>query len=168
MIEWKGRQYFIEVMDRIAAAGVLLVQDSEGWHCSDEMTAQVIVDAYTLDDAKSFICGQIIERSKAARDKKLQSVSPGEMAAWYMKLSQARAFAMSGLVSDAPDLVAEAEARGVTLAELCAKVDSNAKALAALEATIAGREGFHKDKVRALTTFEDVAAYDFSTGWPEV
>lgn len=168
MINWSGQQYFSGVMDRIAAAGISLFEDGEGWKCSDEFVAQVIIDSYTLDDAKDLICGRIIEHSKALRDRKLQSVSPGEMAAWYLKLSQSKAFAASGLATDAPDLVAEAEARGITLAELCAKVDANAKALAALEAAIAGREGFHKDKVRAMTSFEDVAHYDYRTGWTEV
>lgn len=168
MINWQSKNKFIELMDTLANAGINVYEDSDGWHCSDEILAQAIVDSFTLDEAKECICAKISLYAKKLRDTKLQSVSPGEMAAWYMKLSQARAWASSGLATDAPDLVAEAAIRGITLAELCAKVDENAKALSLLEASIAGREGFHRDSVRALSDFESVAQYDYFSGWPSV
>lgn len=168
MINWNGQEMFIEVQDRIARTGILLYQDNEGWFCSNPILAQEIVDAYTLDEAKQSVCTKIIAYSKYLRDIKLESVSPGEMASWYMKLSQARKWAVTQLDSDAPDLVVEATVRGISLAELCDKVESNARQLALLEASIAGKEGYHKDKVNKLTSFYEVATYDYLAGWPSV
>ena len=168
MITWNGQQLFLDLQDKIALAGILLYEDGEGWKCSNPTLAQEIIDAYTLEEAKQSVITKIIAHSKYLRDIKLDSVSPGEMASWYMKLSQARTWARTGLEADAPDLALEAAVRGSTLAELCEKVEANARILAFLDASIAGKEGYHKDKVSKLTSFYEVANYDYLAGWPSV
>lgn len=165
---FNGKDKFISVMDRIAQSGIYLIQDNLGYHCSDPIAAQAIIDAFTLDEAKTYICELILQKGKNLRDEKLQSVSPGEMASWYMKLAEARVFSKTGNAEDAPALALEAQVRGVSLADLCALVDANAQALSSLEAVIAGNEGRHKDAVKLLQSFDAVAEYDYSTGWPAI
>ena len=165
---FNGRDKFISMMDRFTEHGIDVVQDSLGYQCSSPIEAQAVIDSFTIDDARDQICQMILEKGKALRDEKLQSVSPGEMASWYMKLAEARSFSKTGNAEDAPALALEAQVRGVSLADLCALVDANAQALSSLEAVIAGNEGRHKDAVRLLQSFDAVAEYDYSTGWPAI
>ena len=40
--------------------------------------------------------------------------------------------------------------------------------IAGLEAQIGGTDGKHRDALTACATFDDVAAYNWRSGWPEV
>ena len=94
-----------------------------------------------------------------ARERIVRGTHPSEMASWSLKLAEAQA-------GGGPLLQTEADARGVPVSALVAKVQANAASLAMAEAAIAGTAGRHRDAIAAMTTIEDVAAYDFSAGWP--
>lgn len=152
--------------ERIRAAGHWLRCIDGAWQSSDDTAVQAIIDGYTLADTQAEVRARITARARALRDAAVAGISPAEMASWPIKRAEVIAYAGSGNAADAPMLAAEADARGVTLAEIVARVQGNATALAMLEAAIGGTEGRHRDAVKALTTFEAVLAYDDSTGWP--
>lgn len=117
-------------------------------------------------DAKAAVRAEIERAAAAMRAKFCAPTSPYEAASWPLKLAEARTYAASGDAADAPILSAEAAARGCTLPELLARVNSNAASLAALEAQIAGVSGRHRDALAGMTD-EEALAYDWRDGWPE-
>jgi hypothetical protein len=151
----------------IALAGETLVQVDGVWQASDTAAVQAIIDSYTLGQAKAEKMSSVLAHSKELRDKVVASISAGEMASWPIKRSEAEAFS-ADQTAPCPMLTAEAQARGIPLADLVAKVHANSARFSAAEAAIGGTDGKHRDAIAALTTFEEVAAYDFSTGWPEI
>lgn len=153
--------------DKLASLGITLTQRDGVWMSSNNGFAQAIIDTYTLAETQDEVCNEIEAFAAALRNKHVSNISPAEMASWSIKLAEAAAFAATGDPASAPLLGIEATARGCTLADLIGKVNGNAGNLAALEAAIAGTSGKHRDAVRALTTFADVLAYDWHTGWPE-
>lgn len=153
---------------RIQQLGHILREENGAFVSSDEVVVQAIIDAYSLADAQAYKAAEISSHAKRLRDKVIRSISAGEMASWPIKLAEAAKYATTGQASDAPMLSAEAQARGIDLAALVAKVGGNAATFAALEAQIGGIDGRHRDSVKALTTFAEISAYDFSGGWPEV
>ncbi len=90
----------------------------------------------------------------------------GELASWPVKLSEAVKFAATGDSSLCPMLSGEAAARGISLAALVGKVGGNAAGFSAIEGLIGGADGKHRDAIKALATFQDLAQYDTSAGWP--
>jgi hypothetical protein len=150
----------------IEASGHSLAQKGDEWVVDDAAAVQAVIDAYTLDEAKEFLCAEVARHAKFIRDAVIADISAAEMASWPIKLAQAAAYALSGNEADAPMLALEAQARALTLAELVAKVDTKAQQFAALEAQIAGVDGYHRDRIRALSSFTAVLAYDYRTGWP--
>lgn len=152
----------------IQIAGHALREENGVFISSNDDSVQAIINSYTLADAKAYKCDEVSAKAKFLRDKAVRSISAGEMASWSIKLSEAAKFAITGKDADAPMLTAEATARGITAAEIVAKVGGNAARFAGLEALIGGVDGKHRDAIKALTTFEEVASYDFSAGWPEV
>lgn len=166
MISYTEKGYGLH--ERIRAAGQWLVDAGGVWQASDDALVQTIIDAYTVADAAAYACAQIDAHAKALRDRVVADVSPGEMAAWPLKLAEARAYAASGNAADAPLLAAEAALREVPIADILARVGGNAARLSTLETRIAGTAGRHKDRVRAEATFAAVLAYDWTAGWPEV
>lgn len=134
----------------------------------DDAAAQAIIDAWTLADSIAFVRAEILAHAKALRDRVIANVSAGEMASWPIKLAEARSFASDGDGSKCPMLSAEAQARGITVAALVAKVGGNAATFSGLEAAIGGTDGKHRDAIAACTTFEELLAYNWRTGWPEV
>jgi hypothetical protein len=153
--------------DAIRAAGHWLRQENGVWVASNEAVVQAIIDDYALSEAQTYRCAEVEALAKSLRDKAIKAVSPGEMASWPIKLAEAQAYAVNNQAA-CPLLTAEAAARGVSLADMVTKVDSNASVFSVLEATISGTCGKHRDAIKALTTFEEVSAYDFSSGWPVV
>jgi len=95
------------------------------------------------------------------RNKATAGTSPAEMSSWPLKLAAANA-------GGGPMLALEAQYRGITEAELIALVLGSAAQLSQLEAVIAGVSGKHRDAIAALTTIEEVCAYDMRSDWPEV
>lgn len=152
----------------ITRAGYVLKQENGAWGSSDDAAVQIIIDSYTLDDAKAYRAEEVSAHAKTLRDKVIRAISAGEMASWPIKLAEARAFEQGASAEQCPMLAGEAAARGITLAELVGKVAGNATTFAGLEAAIAGADGKHRDAIKALSTFDEVAAYDYLSGWPEV
>jgi hypothetical protein len=152
----------------ITSAGHWLMQVDGVWLSSDDAAVQAIIDTYTLDLAKAEKCSLVLARAAELRDKVTATVSVGEMAAWPIKRAEADLFAASADPLQCPMLTKESQRRGITLAELVTKVLANAARFEYAETAIGGTDGMHRDAINRLTTFEAVAAYDFSVGWPEV
>lgn len=163
MIKYTEKGYGLH--EAIRKAGHTLKQINGQWESSDDKAVQAIIDGYTLVQAKELVRAQISARAKVLRDKAISTVSAGEMASWPIKLMEARGYAEGGAT---PMLDAEAAARGITTGELVAKVGGNAVFFSALESSIAGAEGKHRDAVQALDDFVAVNGYDHSADWPEV
>jgi hypothetical protein len=158
----------IGLHESIAASGNWVAQIDGVWRSSDDVAVQPIIDNYTLDQAKIEKCAQVLAHAAALRDKVTAAVAAGEMASWPIKRAEAEDYYRIGEAAACPALRAEAQARGIPLAQLVVKVNANAARFMAAEAMIGGTDGRHRDAINALATFDAVAAYDYSTGWPEV
>lgn len=154
--------------DAVRAAGYRLEQVNGVWMADDPVAVQAIIDGYTVSDAIKSRQAECLAIAKGLRDRAIAGISAGEMAGWPIKLSEARAFAADPANASTPMLAAEAAARGISVADLVSKVGGNSSRFAALEAAIGGADGRHRDALAALTTFEAVAAYDMTAGWPVV
>ncbi|MDP2808651.1 MAG: hypothetical protein Q8O34_00715 [Rhodocyclaceae bacterium] len=154
--------------NKIAALGYWLVDGVDGWVSPDDVAVQSIIDAYTIADSAAHVCTEIDAHAAEMRNRVTAGISPGEMASWAIKRAEAVVYALTGNPADAPLLSLEAQARGVPLADVCARVSANSTALGGLEAAIAGAAGRHRDAVKACATFAEIAAYDWRTGWPAV
>lgn len=168
MINFNGKNRFPGCMARVLAAGHWVQMVDNVLTTSDDVAVQALIDGYTLDDAKAEKCALVLAHAAKLRDAVTAGISAGEMAAWPIKRAEAERYDLEGEQAQCPMLTREAECRGITLAELAAKVNANAARFEAAEAAIGGTDGKHRDAINALTTFETVAAYDFSIGWPEV
>lgn len=109
--------------------------------------------------AIAFMTDEILRAAGFFRAKFVGAVSPLEAAGWAPKLEEAKA-------GGGPLLTLEATVRGVTLAQMVARVLANAEAFANMEAQLSGLTGRHRDAMGALTTREEVLAYDWRAGWP--
>lgn len=152
----------------INRAGHVLKEENGVWVSSDDAAVQAIIDGYTLDHAKAYRAEEVSAHAKTLRDKVIRAISAGEMASWPIKLAEARAFEQGASAEQCPILADEAAARGITLAELVGKVAGNATTFAGLESMIAGADGKHRDAIKLCASFDEVAAYDYLNGWPEV
>lgn len=135
---------------------------------NDDAACQAIIDAYTLADYKAEKSQEVSAHAKTLRDRVTGAVSAGEMASWPIKIDEARQYMKIGALAETPLLTAEAQRRGVSLGALVQKVVAKGVTFRAVEAYIAGVEGKHTDAIAVLQSFDAVAAYDFSAGWPEV
>lgn len=151
----------------VRAAGHWLREENGAWVSSNDEAVQAIIDGFTIEQARAARKAEISAYATAMRNRVIGGYSAGEMASWPLKLAEARAFQADPL-ADCHLLTMEAQARGVPLASLAQRVQENATLFAGLEALIAGVEGMHRDAVEALSDFGQIAAYDFSGGWPPV
>lgn len=120
----------------------------------------------TLAEAQAAVTIRITLFAAYLRGTFCDPTSPYEAASWPLKLAEAKAYTVSGNAADAPVAQMEAAARGISLADQCAKVIAKGTALAGLEAVIAGNAGRHTDAIAAMTDPVAVWWYDWSTGWP--
>lgn len=111
---------------------------------------------------------EIDNHAAMLRRKVTDRASPSEMASWTVKLQEAKRFTESGDPAAAPLLAIEAEARGVSVAQIAERVLGNSLLFSQLEARIAGNAGRLKDAVRSLTDSEAVRQYDIALGWPNL
>ena len=118
----------------------------------------------TINDAIAFVCLQSDTYASYVRSRFLAPASLYEASSWALKLSEAQGHG----ISPTPMLDIEAQARGVSTAQLASKVVAKAQQLAVLEATIAGINGRHNDAIKALATVGEVIAYDWRSGYPDV
>jgi hypothetical protein len=147
----------------IRAAGHVLKQVNGAWVSSNDAAVQAIIDAYIEADAAAAVGDDIDAYARTLRARILKDVDPSEMAAWATKYAEAKALQASGKPSDAPNLVAEAAFRGITLTVLATKVIQKFNQTANREARIAGLAGKYKDIVANLGSFDAINAYDWKT-----
>lgn len=152
--------------DAIRNSGHSLWQENGVWVSSNDEAVQLLIDNFTLDQAKSAKKLEVSKFATALRNKVVADYSPGEMASWSLKLSEAVKYLAGD--TNCPMLTMEANFRGVSLESLVNRVMENAALFSGAEALIAGVEGSHRDNIDLLTTFEEVNSYDFTANWPEV
>ena len=148
----------------IKAAGHSLSQLDGAWISSDDAAVQAIIDGYSLAQAKAEKKRDVSAKAREKYDLVTAGISAAEMAGWPVLLSEALSYRADGTVGAA--IQVEATIRGITVADLVTKIEGNAAAFHGARAAIAGTDGKKRDEVDALTTFESVAAYDVTAGWP--
>ncbi len=154
---------------RLAAAGHWLMVEDNVVITDDDNAVAAIIDAYTAADFSASKQRAVSDFATTLRDRLVAGVSAAEMAGWAIKLAEAKAYdAANGFGVLTPALSAEAEAAKSSLADLVQVVLAKAAVLTSAEAQISGVKTMHKNAIANLTTFEDIAAYDFTGGWPEV
>lgn len=156
----------VELLDAIVSNGYCVEEVDGVLTSSNDLAVQSIIDNFTLQELKDRRCMYVDKLATDKRNKVIAPYSPGEMAAWPIKHSEATLFKQTNNPSDAPYLANEAVIRGITLEALADKVIADATRFSNVEAAIAGTSGRHRDAVKALTTFEQVANYNYKTGWP--
>lgn len=124
-----------------------------------------LAEPLTLEAVRTEKLALIENLAGDIRRKVVGRASPQEMASWSLKAGQAQAYLASGSALDAPLLMNEARARGVTLDAIAARVSNNATNFERAESLIAGVCGKHKDAVAALGTVAEIQAYDIEAGW---
>lgn len=134
--------------------------------CSDPSAVQLIIDTFDpLVSAKSIKKKAIDAYAAALRNVIVNGTSPAEMAAWGLKVLQAERV-QAGETTGTELIDSEAAVRGVTRTVMAAIVKGNSNGLTALETQISGNAGKHKDIIASMTDWHEVAAYNFSSGWP--
>lgn len=155
--------YAVEQRDNLLFA----IRTSDGATGTDiDAAVQQIDAAYPVATAADHVCKAIEVLATTKRNLVIAPYSPGEMAAWPIKRAEALAYQASANTADAPNLQAEANARGMALATLVEKVLADAQRFSAVEAAIAGTSGRHRDAVKNLSTHAAIAAYNYMSGWP--
>lgn len=161
-IKYPGNHPWPEIQQKLDSSGLL---------GDEKQTAalQVIVDTYTLDDAKRWLMREIANAARSAQNRFVVDAqySVFEAVSWPIKGAEAAAYLASKDPASAPMLAAEAAYAGLTLDELAVSVQKNAQVFADVAARCAGNRRRHQDAVARLKTFEEVAGYDFSGGWPD-
>jgi hypothetical protein len=133
---------------------MLIYQDNQFWNGPD-------VEFATLAEAQADRIAVVDLAAASLRNQITANISPAEMSSWPLKLNEAQA-------GGGPMLTLEAGYRGISEADLIVKVLDKAQQLSTLEAQIAGVSGMHNDTISAMTTIEEVCAYDMRADWPEV
>lgn len=133
---------------------MLIFQDNQFVNGSD-------IEFATLAEAQANRIAVVDLAAASLRDRVTAGISAAEMSSWPLKLAEANA-------GGGPMLTLEASYRGISEADLIVKVLDKAQQLSTLEAQIAGVSGMHNDTIEAMTTIEDVVAYDMRADWPEV
>ena len=148
----------------ISAAGHWLEQRDNVWISSDDVSVQAIIDGYTLAQSKAEKKREVSAKAREKYDLVTAGISAAEMAGWPILLSEALTYRASGTVGAA--IQAEATIRGISVADLVTKIESNAAAFQQARAVIAGTDGHKRDEIDALENFGAVAAYNIDEGWP--
>jgi len=164
MLDWKGKRNLGGLHRQFAAAGLGLIVVDGAEQYPDEAAMQAIVDGYSLAQAKADKKRAVSAVARAKYDSVTEGISAAEMAGWPILLSEAVAYRAGSTTH--PALDAEAYIRGITVEALVAKVEGNAAAFQAARAAIAGTDGKKRDEIDALTSFDEIAAYDVTGGWP--
>ncbi len=102
------------------------------------------------------------------RNKFVRGRSVGEMASWTIKLVEARAWTATQDATQCPTLAATAQIRGISTAEMAARVLAQAEPFLQAEAAVDGIRGKHCDAVEACATVAEIITYDWHTGWPNL
>lgn len=151
----------------IRAAGHSLAQVNGVWVSDNDTAVKAIITAF--DPLAAAIAAQKSALDAFAATKRSASgvyPSPLETSRWQEKYRQAKAYKATPVDPSAPDVAAEALARGVTTDALATMIIAKGDSLAAKEAAIAGLAGKYADTISAMTVWQSVLAYDFTTGWP--
>lgn len=123
-------------------------------------------DAAEIENIRASVEQKIEQHAKQLRNQVVEQAPEEEMAGWWKKEQQARAYDSTGDPADAHDLQTEATNRGMALDKLVNKILTKANYFHDMEAKIAGVAGKHKDTIRQMNDSHAIAEYDYTTDWP--
>lgn len=165
MINFNGKNC-LELQEKIKEAGYWVEEVDGVWKASSINDVQNIIDNFDVTSFANVVCLKIEAVATLKRNNIIAPYSPGEMAAWPIKRAEALAYQASNDINSAPNLNAEATARGMSLPTLVTKVLNDAARFSWIEAHIAGTSGRHRDAIRLCQTHEEIMNYNYNTGWP--
>lgn len=120
----------------------------------------------SLADAQADRISHVYATAFTARERATSGVAAAEMASWGIKVLEAKDYTLYQDDTRTPLIAMEASFRQVTVAQLAERIVNNSNNLSMLEAAIAGNSGRHVDAINALSSIENVVAYDWRDGWP--
>lgn len=127
-------------------------------------SAQVIsYNSASLEQVKAQKLAEINQEADRRLNDLVAAYPAAERSTWPEKIREAESFAGQG--SPGVYLPVEAEARGVSVGSLAAKVLEKSHEYHLASAKITGTRGRHTDQVQALGTIEEVQQYDHLAGW---
>ena len=154
------------IHQEIESTGNQLWEHDNEWLSTNDAIVQNIIDTFPIEKAQKEVIDNIDGYANKIRDSILLGVSSTEIAGWPVKLAEAQAFTKTNESLSAPMLLVEANTRKSDLPYLVSKVLAKADKLAYINALISGIAGKHGDAIKALSTFSEIAGYDWSIDWP--
>lgn len=119
----------------------------------------------TIAQLKQQILAQINAHAEQLFSQLTAPYPTSEALTWPYKLKEAEAFKASGDPNNAPKLAVEAASRGVSLTDLAQTIVTKSEQYQIRCAQICGVRGKHSDAIAALSTSEELQAYDWQGGW---
>lgn len=129
---------------------------------------EVIDSGVSHEDKIKYYVNEIDKIATKVRNLIVADISPGEMAAWPIKRTEALAYGVDPSEASAPGLAIEAARGDIPLADLVAKVLFKADLFIQLESDVAGRCRALQNAVKTTTTVEELLAIDLNSGWPNI
>lgn len=145
-IDFKGRNYISDFMDRIPEAGHSIRIIDNVMYVSDVRAVQEMVDAYTISDAIK----PLIAAIKAAARDRIVEILPD----WKQSNYNARMNELND-IRFGRSLTAQEEAEVTAM-----------RAVWQVAKDIRSASNDHEARINKLTTFESVAGYDIGSDWP--
>lgn len=149
----------------INAAGHTLENNNGMWYADDAAAVQAIIDGYGLSDARAEITGRIHTLAQRKLADAFTTRSAVEMAGWAPLRVEIKAYNAAPSTAVVPLLSMISAARGADIAVVAAELQVKISHFDTILAQTLGTSGKHRDAVASLTTFADINAYDYTTGW---
>jgi hypothetical protein len=140
------------IVDASAAPGV-----AQGWTYAGGAFSAPVAPVIPLADVKSAKLAQLSSECSMRMDAIKAGYPAEEVQSWDKQESEARAYTVSSSAAT-PLLSALAAARGITLADLAARVIAKADQFAAASGAIIGKRQHYEDQVTAATDAATVEA----------
>lgn len=171
-IIFKGMSEWNDYQAWVVGGGITLPPDNSGQYP-------------TLAEAKLAKLEEMETHAAVLRNSVIRGRSVGEMASWGIKLMEALsilgsqpspfsalmpAIATALGLPQTPTSLCQAlgAQRGLTAAQFATKVVQQAAPFLAAEIAIDAARGVHRDAIEACTTIQQLIAYDWHSGWPNL
>lgn len=109
---------------------------------------------------------RVSELAQQKLDALVNGISPGEMVPWLALEAEARAYLADPITPPGPNMQAELGDRAPD--ELARSIVAKADALRSARAAIVIARRQHVLAIEAMTSAEELSAYDLAAGWPEL
>ena len=156
----KGRGLVIKLRE----SGAEVRRFNNVFRSRDPVTAQATIDGYTLAEAQEYAKQQAREFANTQRAD-TSDISALDLINRYESVREAREH------NDNPQAITPildrfAVQTGFNLNQVKTYVINNWQPVIVREVDVSARLKLHEDAIDALTTFAEVSAYDYTTGYP--